>query len=145
VIDIPDNVQAIDASELKPPPVEGRRSACSFRTRSAPLRGWMTSPVFHHDFAYVAPDCSTAAGRRRSGVSWAWTISPPSSSARPAPMTHRILLGKGDSNRRGPFARLPFPPGDYDLIVLPIIKLEDTKVRPSAGCPSETLMRERLT
>jgi kynurenine formamidase len=56
VIDIPDNVQAIDAAELGRHSWKGARRIL-FRTRSS-LHGWLTQPKFHRDFTYIAPDAA---------------------------------------------------------------------------------------
>src|SRR5438128_11884098 len=56
VIDIPDGVQAIDASELNRHDWRSAKRVL-FRTRST-LRGWMDSSQFHRDFAYIAPDAA---------------------------------------------------------------------------------------
>src|SRR5207249_2835868 len=56
VIDIPDAVQSINADELNRHEWRGAQRVL-FRTRSS-LRGWMKSPTFHRDFAYVAPDAA---------------------------------------------------------------------------------------
>jgi arylformamidase len=133
VIDIPDNVQAIDAAELNRHQWKGAERVL-FRTRSA-LRGWMTSPVFHHDFAYVAPDAAQLladAGVRLVGVDY---LSAEQFGA-PAPMTHRILLGKGIPIVEG-LALESVPAGDYDLIVLPI------KVGGHEGAPARAVLRKR--
>jgi arylformamidase len=133
VIDIPDNVQAIDAAELNRHQWKGAQRVL-FRTRSA-LRGWMTSPVFHHDFAYVAPDAAQLladAGVRLVGVDY---LSAEQFGA-PAPMTHRILLGKGIPIVEG-LSLESVAAGDYDLIVLPI------KVGGHEGAPARAVLRKR--
>ncbi len=56
VIDIPDAVQSIDAAELNRHDWKGAPRVI-FRTRSS-LRGWMRSPTFRRDFAYIAPDAA---------------------------------------------------------------------------------------
>jgi arylformamidase len=133
VIDIPDNVQAIDAAELNRHQWKGAQRVL-FRTRSA-LRGWMTSPVFHHDFAYVAPDAAqllAGAGVRLVGVDY---LSAEQFGA-PAPLTHRILLGKGIPIVEG-LALDSVPAGDYELIVLPI------KVGGHEAAPARAVLRKR--
>jgi len=133
VIDIPDNVQAIDAAELNRHQWKGAERVL-FRTRSA-LRGWMTSPVFHHDFAYVAPDAAQLladAGVRLVGVDY---LSAEQFGA-PAPMTHRILLGKGIPIVEG-LSLESVSAGDYDLIVLPI------KVGGHEASPARAVLRKR--
>jgi arylformamidase len=132
VIDIPDNVQAIDAAELNRHQWKGAQRVL-FRTRSA-LRGWMTSPGFHHDFAYVAPDAAQLladAGVRLVGIDY---LSAEQFGA-PAPMTHRILLGRGIPIVEG-LALESVPAGDYDLIVLPI------KVGGHEGAPARAILRK---
>jgi arylformamidase len=133
VIDIPDNVQAIDAAELNRHQWKGAQRVL-FRTRSA-LRGWMTSPVFHHDFAYIAPDAAQLladAGVRLVGIDY---LSAEQFGA-PAPMTHRILLGKGIPIVEG-LSLDSVPAGDYELIVLPI------KVGGHEAAPARAVLRKR--
>ena len=133
VIDIPDNVQAIDAAELNRHHWKGAQRVL-FRTRSA-LHGWMASPVFHHDFAYVAPDAAQLLaddGVRLVGVDY---LSAEQFGA-PAPMTHRILLGRGIPIVEG-LSLESIPAGDYDLIVLPI------KVGGHEGAPARAILRKR--
>ncbi len=133
VIDIPDGVQAIDAAELGRHNWRGAERVI-FRTRST-LRGWMSSPNFHRDFAYIAPDAAQLladAGVKLVGVDY---ISAEQFGA-PAPMTHRILLGKGIPIVEG-FSLGHVPAGDYDLIVLPI------KVGGHEGAPARAVFRRR--
>lgn len=133
VIDIPDAVQAIDAAELGRHNWRGAERVI-FRTRST-LRGWMSSPTFHRDFAYIAPDAAQQladAGVKLVGVDY---ISAEQFGA-PAPMTHRILLGKGIPIVEG-FSLEHVPAGDYDLIVLPI------KVGGHEGAPARAVFRMR--
>ena len=95
----------------------------------------MKSPTFHRDFAYVAPDAAQLladAGVKLVGVDY---ISAEQFGA-PAPMTHRILLGRGIPIVEG-LALEPVRPGDYDLIVLPI------KVGGHEGAPARAVLRRR--
>jgi arylformamidase len=134
VIEIPDGVQAIDAAELNRHKWKGAQRVL-FRTRSS-LRGWMSSPTFHHDFAYVAPDAAQLladAGVQLVGVDY---ISAEQFGA-PAPMTHRILLGKGIPIVEG-LSLAQVSGGDYDLIVLPI------KVGGHEGAPARAILRRRM-
>jgi arylformamidase len=133
VIDIADAVQAIDAAELNRHDWKGAERVI-FRTRSS-LRGWMTSSTFHRDFAYIAPDAAQLladAGVQLVGIDY---ISAEQFGA-PAPMTHRILLGKGIPIVEG-LALAGVPAGDYDLIVLPI------KVAGHEGAPARAVLRKR--
>ena len=133
VIDIPDSVQAIDASELNRHAWRGAQRVL-FRTRST-LRGWMDSSAFHRDFAYIAPDAAQLmadAGVVLVGVDY---ISAEQFGA-PAPRTHQILLGRGIPIVEGLDLR-PVQAGDYDLIVLPI------KVRGHEGAPARAIVRRR--
>jgi arylformamidase len=133
VIDIPDGVQSIDAAELDRHQWRGAERVL-FRTRSS-LRGWMASPTFHHDFAYVAPDAAQLladAGVKLVGVDY---ISAEQFGA-PAPLTHRTLLGRGIPIVEG-LALAGVPAGDYDLIVLPI------KVGGHEGAPARAVLRPR--
>ena len=132
VIDIPDSVQSIDAIELNR--LEWRDAErVIFRTRSA-IHGWMSSPTFHHDFAFVAPDAAQRladAGIKLVGVDY---ISAEKFGA-PAPLTHRILLGKGIPIVEG-LSLDSIAAGDYELIVLPM------KVGGHEGAPARAVMRK---
>jgi arylformamidase len=133
VIDIPDSVQAIDAAELGRHDWRGVERVI-FRTRSS-RRGWMASSTFHRDFAYIAPGAAqllTDAGVRLVGIDY---ISAEQFGA-PAPMTHRILLGKGIPIVEG-LALEAVSPGDYDVIVLPM------KVAGHEGAPARAVLRKR--
>jgi arylformamidase len=132
VIEIPESVQAIDATELNRHDWRGTQRVL-FRTRST-LRGWMDS-AFHKDFAYIAPDAAQLladAGVVLVGVDY---ISAEQFGA-PAPRTHQILLGKGIPIVEGLDLR-PVQAGDYDLIVLPL------KVRGHEGAPARAIVRRR--
>lgn len=133
VIQIPDSVQAIDAAELNRHPWKGAERVL-FRTRSTSGH-WMSSAVFHHDFAYVAPDAAQLladAGVTLVGIDY---ISAEQYGAA-APRTHRILLGKGIPIVEG-LDLSDVPAGDYDLVVLPI------KVRGHEGAPARAIVRRR--
>jgi arylformamidase len=133
VIDIPDAVQSIDAAELNRHQWKGAPRVL-FRTRSS-LRGWMRSPTFRRDFAYIAPDAAQLladAGVRLVGIDY---ISAEQFGA-PAPRTHRILLGKGIPIVEGLFLE-HVRAGDYDLIVLPM------KVGGHEGAPARAVLRPR--
>ena len=133
VIDIPDGVQAIDASELNRHDWRSAKRVL-FRTRST-LHGWMDSSQFHRDFAYIAPDAAQLladAGIVLVGVDY---ISAEQFGA-PAPRTHQILLGRGIPIVEGLDLR-PVQAGDYDLIVLPL------KVRGHEAAPARAILRKR--
>lgn len=133
VIDIPDNVQAIDAAELNRHDWKDVPRVI-FRTRSA-LHGWMSSPTFHRDFAYIAPDAAQLladAGVQLVGVDY---ISAEQFGAA-TPATHRILLGKGIPIVEG-LQLDHISAGDYDLIVLPL------KVAGHEGAPARAILRTR--
>ena len=133
VIDIPDAVQSIDAAELNRHQWRDAPRVI-FRTRSS-QRGWMHSSTFHRDFAYIAPDAAQQladAGVRLVGIDY---ISAEQFGA-PAPMTHRILLGKGIPIVEG-LALESVSAGDYDLIVLPI------KVGGHEGAPARAVLRKK--
>ena len=133
VIDIADGVQAIDARELNRHQWKGAPRVL-FRTRSS-RRGWMSSPAFHHDFAYITPDAAQLladAGVRLIGIDY---LSAEQFGA-PAPLTHRILLGKGISIVEG-LALEAVSAGDYELIVLPI------KIAGHEGAPARAVLRHR--
>ncbi len=131
VIAIADSVQAIDAAELNRHDWQGAKRVL-FRTRSS-LRGWMDSAAFHRDFAYIAPDAAQRladAGVVLVGVDY---ISAERFGA-PAPVTHRILLGRGIPIVEGLDLR-PVQEGDYEMIVLPL------RVRGHEGAPARAIMR----
>ncbi len=133
VIEIADSVQAIDSTELNRHQWRGAERVL-FRTRST-TGHWMTSAVFHHDFAYVAPDAARQladAGVKLVGIDY---ISAEQYGA-PAPLTHRILLGRGIPIVEG-LDLSDVPPGDYDLVVLPL------KVRGHEGAPARAIVRRR--
>lgn len=132
VIDIPDNVQSIDAAELNRHQWRNAERVI-FRTRSS-VRRWMRSSTFHRDFAYIAPDAAQLladAGVRLVGIDY---ISAEKFGA-PAPLTHRILLGKGIPIVEG-VALETVEAGDYDLVVLPM------KVAGHEGAPARAVMRK---
>jgi arylformamidase len=132
VIDIPDAVQSIDAAELNRHNWKGTPRVI-FRTRSS-VGGWMKSSTFHRDFAYVAPDAAQLladAGVQLVGIDY---ISAEKFGA-PAPMTHRILLGKGIPIVEG-LALETVAPGDYFIVVLPI------KVAGHEGAPARAVLRK---
>jgi arylformamidase len=133
VIDVPDSIQAIDARELNRHEWRGAPRIL-FRTRSS-LRGWMSSPIFHRDFAYIAPDAAQQladAGVQLVGIDY---ISAEQFGA-PAPATHRTLLGRGIPIVEG-LVLTSVHAGDYDLIVLPI------KVAGHEGAPARAVLRPR--
>jgi arylformamidase len=132
VIDIPDAVQSIDAAELNRHKWKGA-SRVLFRTRSS-RRGWMHSSTFHRDFAYIAPDAAQLladAGVKLVGIDYLSA----EQFGGPAPLTHRILLGKGIPIVEG-LALDRIAGGDYDLIVLPI------KVGGHEGAPARAVLRK---
>jgi arylformamidase len=133
VIEIADSVQSIDAAALNAHPWKGAPRVL-FRTRSS-LRGWMHSPTFHRDFAYIAPDAAQLladAGVKLVGIDY---ISAEQFGA-PAPLTHRILLGKGIPIVEG-LQLEGVRAGSYDLVVLPM------KVAGHEGAPARAVMRVR--
>lgn len=133
VIEIPDSVQAIDAAELNRHDWRGATRVL-FRTRSA-HRGWMDSPSFHRDFAYIAPDAAELLADANVVLIGIDYISAEQFGA-PTPRTHQILLGRGIPIVEGLDLRA-VRPGDYDLIVLPI------KVKGHEGAPARAIMRAR--
>jgi arylformamidase len=131
VIQVGDDVQAIDAAELARHSWRGA-ARILFRTRSS-ARGWMSSATFHRDFAYVAPDAAQLmadAGVVLVGIDY---ISAEQFGA-PAPRTHQILLGRGIPIVEG-LALAGVPEGDYELIVLPM------KVAGHEGAPARAVLR----
>ena len=133
VIEIPDTVQAIDAAELNRHQWRGAPRVL-FRTRSS-VRGWMKSPTFHRDFAYLAPDAAQLladAGVLLVGIDY---ISAEQFGA-PAPLTHRILLGKGIPIAEGLMLE-GVTAGEYDAIILPM------KVAGHEGAPARAVLRKR--
>jgi len=133
VIDIADSVQAITAAELERHNWRGTERVL-FRTRSA-HGGWMSTPAFHRDFAFIAPDAAQLladAGVKLVGIDY---ISAEEFGAK-APRTHQILLGKEISIVEG-LQLDRISEGDYDIVVLPI------KVAGRDGAPARAIMRAR--
>src|SRR5689334_4757262 len=92
IIDCSAEAPAIDAAELNKHDWHGARRIF-FRTRNS-RKGFMTDPVFHKDFTYLAPDAAKLladAGVALVGVDY---ISAEQFGA-PEPRTHRALLGVG--------------------------------------------------
>lgn len=134
VIEIADDVQVIDAAELQRHDWRNTPRIL-FRTRSS-IHGWMMSPAFHRDFAYIAPDAAQLladANVQLVGIDY---LSAEQFGA-PAPRTHQILLGKGIPIVEG-LSLVNVSAGDYDLIVLPI------KVGGHEGAPARAVMRRRV-
>lgn len=133
VIEIADDVQAITAEELGKHDWRGAPRIL-FRTRSS-IRGWMMSPLFHRDFAYIAPDAAQLladADVQLVGIDY---LSAEQFGA-PAPRAHQILLGKGIPIVEG-LLLTNAPGADYDLIVLPM------KVGGHEGAPARAVLRRR--
>lgn len=133
VIAIGDGVQAIDAAELAKHDWRGAPRIL-FRTRSS-VRGWMTQPNFHRDFAYIAPDAAQLladANVQLVGIDYLSA----EQFAAPAPRAHQILLGRGIPIVEG-LSLGSVPAGDYDLIVLPM------KVGGHEGAPARAVLRKR--
>lgn len=131
VIEIADSVRAIDAAELDRHQWRGAPRIL-FRTRSS-IRGWMTSRQFHRDFAFIAPDAAQLladAGVQLVGIDY---LSAEQFGAT-SPKTHQILLGRGIPIVEG-LSLVGVPPGDYDLIVLPI------KVVAHEGAPARAVLK----
>src|SRR5256884_4092234 len=133
VIDIPDSVRAIDSGELNRHDWRSAKRVL-FRTRST-LRGWMDSPEFHRDFAYIAPDAAQILADARVVLVGVDYISAEQFGA-PAPRTHQILLGHGIPIVEGLDLRT-VQAGDYDLIVLPL------KVAGHEAAPARAIVRKR--
>jgi arylformamidase len=95
----------------------------------------MTSPAFHRDFAYIAPDAAQLladADVRLVGIDY---LSAEQFGA-PAARTHQILLGKGIPIVEG-LSLVNVTAGDYDLIVLPM------KVAGHEAAPARAVLRPR--
>lgn len=135
VIEIADDVRAIDAAELAKHHWRGAPRIL-FRTRSS-IRGWMSQPNFHRDFAYVAPDAAQLmadANVQLVGIDY---LSAEQFGA-PAPRAHQILLGKGIPIVEG-LSLGAVHGGDYDLIVLPM------KVGGHEAAPARAVLRKRAS
>ena len=133
VIEIADDVQAITAAELGKHDWRGAPRIL-FRTRSS-IHSWMTSPLFHRDFAYIAPDAAQLladANVQLVGIDY---LSAEQFGAT-APRAHQILLGKGIPIVEG-LLLTTVRAGDYDLIVLPM------KVGGHEGAPARAVLRRR--
>jgi len=133
IIDIPDSVQTIDATELNKHDWKGAERIF-FRTRSS-IHDWMSSNTFHKDFAYIAPDAAQLladATVKLVGIDY---ISAEQFGA-PAPKTHQILLGKGIPIVEGLYLK-DVSAGDYHAVILPI------KVRGHEGAPARAILKRR--
>lgn len=131
VIALADSVTVIDRAELERHPWRGA-DRLFFRTRSS-ARGWMTTPAFHRDFAYVTADAAQAmveAGVRLVGIDY---LSAEQFGA-PEPVVHRILLGRGVPIVEGLMLGA-VSAGDHDVIVMPM------KVGGHDGAPARVVMR----
>jgi arylformamidase len=116
IIDCSAEAPAIDAAELNKHDWHGARRIF-FRTRNS-RKGFMTDPVFHKDFTYLAPDAAKLladAGVALVGVDY---ISAEQFGA-PEPRTHRALLGVGIPIVEGLLLQ-DVKPGDYELMLLPM-------------------------
>jgi arylformamidase len=133
VIEIADDVQAITAAELERHQWRGAPRIL-FRTRSS-IRGWMTSPLFHRDFAYIAPDAAQLLADANTQLVGIDYLSAEQFGA-PAARAHQILLGKGIPIVEG-LLLTNAPGGDYDLIVLPM------KVGGHEAAPARAVLRRR--
>ena len=133
VIDIPENVRAITSEELDRHNWHGAKRLL-FRTRAS-QRGWMSSPTFHSDFAFITPDAAQLlvdAGVRLVGIDY---LSVEEYNA-VVPLTHQILLRKGIPIVEGLSLEITTG-GEYDLIVLPM------KVAGHEAAPARALLRKR--
>lgn len=115
IVDCSPGALVIDAAELNKHAWRGAQRIF-FRTRNS-HNGWMTDPVFHKDFTYVAPDAAQLladAGIKLVGIDYISIEKFDSAD----PQTHLILLGKNIPVVEGLLLR-DVQPGDYDLILLP--------------------------
>jgi arylformamidase len=133
VIEIADDVQAITAAELEKHQWRGSPRIL-FRTRSS-IRGWMTSPLFHRDFAYIAADAAQLLADANTQLVGIDYLSAEQFGA-PAQRAHQILLGKGIPIVEG-LLLTNARAGDYDLIVLPM------KVGGHEAAPARAVLRRR--
>jgi arylformamidase len=116
VIDCSASALVIDAAELNKHDWKGAQRVF-FRTRNS-RNGWMTDPVFHKDFTYIAPEAAQLladAGVLLVGIDYNSAEKFDS----PEPRTHRILLGRNIPIIEGLDLR-DVKPGDYDLMLLPM-------------------------
>lgn len=133
VIDCSAAALAIDAAELNKHDWHGAKRIF-FRTRNS-RNSWMTDPVFHKDFTYIAPDAAKLladAGVELVGIDY---ISAEQFGA-PQPLTHQALLGRNIPIIEGLLLR-DVPPGDYDLMLLPM------RVIGHEAAPARALLRKR--
>lgn len=116
IIDCSAEALAIDATELSKHDWRGAQRIF-FRTRNS-RKAFMTNPVFHKDFTYLAPDAAQLladAGVVLVGVDY---ISAEQFGA-PEPRTHRALLGRDIPIVEGLMLE-DVQPGDYELMLLPM-------------------------
>jgi arylformamidase len=137
VIDCSADAMVIDAAELNKHDWKGAKRIL-FRTRNS-RNGWMSDPVFHEDFTYVAPDAARLladAGVQLVGIDYL-SIEKFHS---PDPQTHLTLLGKGIPVIEG-LSLKDVTAGDYDLIVLPLRIVRLHRPGPFSDGVSQTARR----
>ncbi len=133
VIDCSPEATAIDAAELNKHDWKGSKRIL-FRTRNS-RNGWMTDPVFHEDFTYVAPDAArllAAGGVVLVGIDYLSLEKFHS----PEPQAHLALLSKGIPVIEG-LSLQQVSPGDYDLVVLPL------RIVGHEAAPARAILRRR--
>jgi len=135
VVDVGE-AKAIDAAVLAACDLAGVRRVL-FKTRNSrfwpPVEGAEETYQFHEDFVYLEPDAARALvelGVRLVGIDYL-------SVERfnfTEPTTHRTLLGAGVVIVEG-LALRDVPPGDYELICLPL------KIKDGDGAPARVVLR----
>jgi arylformamidase len=116
IIDCSPDALAVDAAELNKHDWKGAERIF-FRTRNS-RNHWMTDPVFHKDFTYIAPDAAKLladAGVKLVGIDY---LSAEKFGA-PKAETHYTLLGKSIAIVEG-LDLSNVQAGDYDLVILPL-------------------------
>ncbi len=133
VIDCSADAKLIDAAELNKHDWKGARRIL-FRTRNS-RNHWMTDPIFHEDFTYLAPDAAQLladAGVELVGIDYL-SIEKFHS---PEPKTHLALLTKGIPVVEG-LSLADVTAGDYDLIVLPL------RITGHEAAPARAILKRR--
>jgi arylformamidase len=133
VIDCSPDSKVNDAAELNKHDWKGARRIL-FRTRNS-RNHWMTDPVFHEDFTYVAPDAAQLladAGVELVGIDYL-SIEKFGS---PDFKTHLTLLGKGIPVVEG-LQLADVTAGEYDLIVLPL------RISGHEAAPARAILQHR--
>ncbi len=132
VIDVGPEVKAITAAVLKQHKWK-RHTRILFKTRSS-AHHWLSSPTFHRNFTYIAPDAARLLARAGVDLVGVDYLSIEQFGAKPE--AHTALLAKKVAVVEG-LDLSKVDAGEYDLIVLPL------KIVGHEAAPARALLRKR--